>query len=415
MDLALPRAVPVADLVPELARGVGLLDAATVHGGYRLVVRDGRVLAPDTGLGAQGVEEGAVITVAAGVDDEPLRLHDDRAEAMAEAVARHLVAWDSGTARRARLQVAATLLLLGAGCLAVRHDPGAAVMAMQLAGALLVTAVVLSRVTRDTPAALTCALLGCVYAGTAAASSARSPAEALVLGGVALVVVGVVCFLGVADGRLLLLAPGVVGATALTSGLAAKATACDPAVVLTVVLVLVVLAGHGFSCVALYVATTRGRHVGGPLSVDPRQIAADARMAHQVLVSMSAAAGAVLVLAAPAAVSLGASGTVVSALAGVAVVLRAGRQRERCLFCLELWSGVTGVAVTVLATLWLHRDWPEGVCVALVVLGLVISRLASAPESSATRRVAAAAEALCLLAMVPALTTATGLLSLVAG
>lgn len=45
IDLVLPGAVPVAELAPELARGVGLLDAATVHGGYYLVAPDGRRLA----------------------------------------------------------------------------------------------------------------------------------------------------------------------------------------------------------------------------------------------------------------------------------------------------------------------------------------------------------------------------------
>ena len=40
----LPGSVPLAELVPELARSVGLLDAATVYGGYRLVTRDGREL-----------------------------------------------------------------------------------------------------------------------------------------------------------------------------------------------------------------------------------------------------------------------------------------------------------------------------------------------------------------------------------
>ena len=69
-DLVLPAAVPVADLLPELARAVGRLDVATVHGGYRLVGHDGRVLSADSGLGAQDVVDGAVLTVAAGVDDE---------------------------------------------------------------------------------------------------------------------------------------------------------------------------------------------------------------------------------------------------------------------------------------------------------------------------------------------------------
>ena len=69
VDLVLPGAVPVAELVPELARSVGLLDGATVYGGYHLVTADGRRLANDAGLMIQGIEDGGLITVSAGVDD----------------------------------------------------------------------------------------------------------------------------------------------------------------------------------------------------------------------------------------------------------------------------------------------------------------------------------------------------------
>ena len=47
--------MPVAELVPELARSVGLLNAATVHGGYRVVTASGRELSGDNGLIVQGV------------------------------------------------------------------------------------------------------------------------------------------------------------------------------------------------------------------------------------------------------------------------------------------------------------------------------------------------------------------------
>src|SRR6476661_10821669 len=84
VDLVLPSAVPVAELVPELARSVGLLDAATVYAGYRLVSMDGRELSSDAGLAIQGVEDGGVITVAAGVEDPAPRVYDDVVEAMAD-------------------------------------------------------------------------------------------------------------------------------------------------------------------------------------------------------------------------------------------------------------------------------------------------------------------------------------------
>ena len=54
VDLVLPGAVPVAELVPELARSVGLLDPLTVHGGYTVTGPDGRRLSGDAGLVLQG-------------------------------------------------------------------------------------------------------------------------------------------------------------------------------------------------------------------------------------------------------------------------------------------------------------------------------------------------------------------------
>src|SRR5215207_4273589 len=94
VDLVLPGAVPVAELLPELARSVGLLDATTVYGGYRVVTAEGRQLASDAGLIMQGVEDGGHLTVAAGVDDRPPRVYDDVVEAMTDVVERDLKPWE---------------------------------------------------------------------------------------------------------------------------------------------------------------------------------------------------------------------------------------------------------------------------------------------------------------------------------
>src|SRR4051794_18455823 len=84
VDLVLPGSVPVAELVPELARSVGLLDAATVYGGYRVVTADGRELTPEAGLIPQGVGDGGLLTITAGVDEAPPRVYDDVVEAMTD-------------------------------------------------------------------------------------------------------------------------------------------------------------------------------------------------------------------------------------------------------------------------------------------------------------------------------------------
>src|SRR4051794_17085312 len=129
VDLVLPGAVPVAELVPELARSVGLLDPGTVYGGYRLVTAEGRELATDAGLVIQGVEDGGLITVAAGVDDEPPRVYDDVVEAMTDVVERDLEPWDAAAGRRTAWGAAVLLLLAGAAALALQQGSGLAAAA----------------------------------------------------------------------------------------------------------------------------------------------------------------------------------------------------------------------------------------------------------------------------------------------
>ena len=102
VDLVLPGAIPVAELVPELARSVGLLDRTTAHAGYRILTAAGQVLEPDTGLVAQGIEDGGLLTVAVGdVEDGSSRLDDDVAEVLAELVDRGTGAWTAEHSRRA--------------------------------------------------------------------------------------------------------------------------------------------------------------------------------------------------------------------------------------------------------------------------------------------------------------------------
>ncbi len=154
VDLVLPGAVPVAELVPELARSVGLLDGATVYGGYHLVTAEGRALAGDAGLIIQGVEDGGLITVSAGVDDPVPRVYDDVVEAMTDVVERDLKPWQPASGRRTALCAAALLLTLGAVALLIQDSRLAAVAAALVAGGLVTGAVVLSRAQHEPEAAV---------------------------------------------------------------------------------------------------------------------------------------------------------------------------------------------------------------------------------------------------------------------
>ena len=168
VDLVLPGAVPVAELVPELARSVGLLDSATVYGGYRLVTTEGRRLAGDSGLTLQGVEDGTVITVTAGADLADHPVYDDIVEAMTDVVEHDLRPWEPASGRRTALGAAAVLMALGAVALLLQHEASLArTAAAVVAAALVAGAIVLSRAQGEPEAAVTVAWMGVGYAAVA--------------------------------------------------------------------------------------------------------------------------------------------------------------------------------------------------------------------------------------------------------
>lgn len=142
VDLVLPAAVPVADLVPELARDLGVLDATGAHRRLRLVTPAGTCLQADLGLAPQGVADGQLLSLVPDSDVGRDR-YDDLAEAMATIVTRELPAWDPSAARRAAQVAGALLAALGALAFVVGHTSAAlreAAIALTVAMALLTVA-----------------------------------------------------------------------------------------------------------------------------------------------------------------------------------------------------------------------------------------------------------------------------------
>lgn len=159
-DLAVPGAVAVAELVPDLARAVGLLDPAAAYAGYGLHAH-GRRLQPDRGLVEQGVGDGTLLAVTARADEPVPLTHDDLAEATAEVVGRR-PAWQPADARRTTLL--AGLLATAVGLVALAHDrlpdvpaswsaPGAVLLALVVlaGGAVPAAAVALGVARVDQP------------------------------------------------------------------------------------------------------------------------------------------------------------------------------------------------------------------------------------------------------------------------
>lgn len=428
VDLVLPGAVPVAELVPELARSVGLLDALTVHGGYRLVAQDGRQLATDSGLIIQGVEDGGVITIAAGVDDEPPRVYDDVVEAMTDVVERDLKPWDAASGRRTALWAAGLLMALGAVALLIQHDSAiAAAAAVAVSLGLVLGAVVLSRAQGETDAAVAVAWMGCGYAAVAGLMIGWGPVffgrPVAVAGGGALLA-GLVALLGLAEGRTLVIPPIVVGAVFLVTGVVLQLSTFDPAVVLTTALVLVVIAGSVFPWLAIGATGTNVQQLYStaditeePADIDPLRVGSDARVAHEILVAVSATVGVLLVLVAPLAVSLGLAGTIAAILACLVVMLRTRQYRTGTEVLVGLGSGVVGLLSVAVSVLWLHPSWRPTAALALAATGAVLLALTLLPPSTSVRRgrLGDVAESVSLLALLPTLVIATGVFSAIAG
>jgi type VII secretion integral membrane protein EccD len=394
VDLALPAAVSLVELVPDLARCVAVLDVATAHGGFRVTTRDGRVLRTDLGLTAQGVEHGEVLTVSAGADDETPWAYDDVVEAMTFVVERDVEHWSPAARRRTTLWSAVALLVVGAAGVLTQPGSGpASTTAAVLAATLVISAVLFSQLRGDAVAAVTVGNLGCVcaaIAGLRAGHGAWPNGAAVALAGGGASAAGLVAALGVGRARLLLAPAVVVGAVWLTTGLLMENTSLEPAPPLTALLALVVLASSAFPGLALTAGGT-GRHVLSGIDampdveqrgIDLAQIAEDARLARQVLISASATAGFLIAALAPMAVSCGPVGFAVPVLGCAVVMLRTRRYRAALDVLVGVGSGVLGIMSTVVAMLWLDHEWRFPAAVVVVVAGfLLLARVLRSHEA----------------------------------
>lgn len=428
VDLVLPGSVPVAELVPELARSVGLLDPATVHGGYHLVTAEGRELAGDAGLVIQGVDDGGLLTVSAGVDDQPPRVYDDVVEAMTDVVEQDLNPWEPASGRRTALAAAGLLMALGAVALLIQRGATlAGVAATIVAVALVAGAVVLSRAQDEPEAAVAVAWMGSAYAAVAGlllVTDDRFFGLPVAGAGAGALAAGLVSLVGLGEGRTLVLPPVVVGTVFLASGLVMDAAGFDPAVVLTATLTLVVLVGSVFPWLALGITGTSVDQLftaqditADPEEIDPVRVSADARIAHEILVAVSGTVGLLLVLVAPLAVSLGLAGTLLAIAACLVVMLRTRQYRTGAEVLVGLVSGILGLASVAVSLLWLHPDWRPAASVALAATGAVLLALTLVPAPPSVRRgrLGDVAESACLVAMLPLLVLAVGVFASIRG
>ena len=422
VDLVLPAAVPVAELVPDLARSVGMLEPTTVHDGHRIVTAGGRELADDASLAAQGIVDGQLLAVVTGTPG-PAQLYDDVAEAMADIVQRERAPWDPVFGRRAALATAGLLAAFGAFALIMVGSVGAGASAAVLAVGLTAGAVVLARARRDAGAALGVAGAAGLYAGVAGfvlAPHGASHAPSVAYAGAGVVVTGLACLGGLCESRSLAVPSVAAGAVLMTTGTVTGVTHIEPAVILTTVLTIAVMVGSFVPSLALGLTGTMSEQVSSThgLPVDLDRVSADVRLAHQILLAASVTAGLLLLIGAPLAVSLGPSGVALAVSCSLVVMLRTRRHHAHSQVMVGLVSGITGLLSVASTTLWLHPSWRPTVAPLLATAGVVAllgATLLPSTPSVRRDRLCDLLESAALLATLPLLMVATGIFAAIRG
>ncbi len=349
LDLALPGAVLVADLVPELAR------RAQLSAAVRVVTAGGRELVPGAGLAEQGVADGSVLALVPA--DEGASGQDDPAEAIAEEVAARVLAWHVRLVRPVVLTVVALLLATGGAALA--RGPAWCGAVAASAGVLLSGGAGLALRRHDRLVAAAAAWAAVGFAAVAGQQYAGPVTACVAAAGTALVLARALRDVGalmlpalaasVVLGALALLAQG----TGLESGLASALGLTGSALLVPALPRLALL-------------LTAGRTVP----------------ARELLRAMIAAtAVAMVVLAAPTAAS-GAAGALLAVAVGLLAACRGSRHHGAVEVVSGLATGLLIALVAAVVTLLRQPSWAGAVGIVCLILAAALSVLVLRPSGS---------------------------------
>jgi type VII secretion integral membrane protein EccD len=425
VDVAVPDAVPLAELLPELLQhaGAGLADDGERHGGWLLRRADGTALSAAAGLAGQGIHDGAVLHLVPARASWPELEYDDVVEAIAAGARRQGVPWSPAATRATALGAAGAGLAV-ALVAAVRSDLPQ--VAAAIAVVLVLVGTTASRAYGDSVIGATLAAFGLPFAaagGWLAAAEPATTAGRVLLGAVAVLLAALVAAVGVAHLLRIFVAGATVGLFGVIGGLLGTLT--RPAAAAAVVLAGLAAGVAGTPLLAIRLGKLPMPLVappGGDLTGSGRALAAaadrsrifaavartDEMLSGMLLGSAMAGAGASLVLARSGDVS----GLILVAVAATAMLLRARifmtvRQRLPLI--------VAGLAGFVLLALFVPVDGRVVATVA-AMLALIVAvagaRAAAGPTSPYAGRAADILDTLCVVALVPLACAVLGLYGL---
>lgn len=421
-DLGVPGGIPVVEIVPELARELGVLDPDRATHGYRLVAGGGTVVDPDRSLAAQGVTDGTMLSLEV-LDPSTDKVYDDVVEAVADVVETQFAPWTARHSAGTAVGAAVVLFLCAAWALFTARGSGLLVTAVAGAVAvLLVGAAGVLHARTQHGGALALGLTALAFAATA--GSAVPAAEdlwgpGLTWVGLAVAVTGLLAALAVARHRLVLAAAAVVGTAATALGVASGPLGLDLTTASAVVFGLAVVLGNvlpwvGLSSSRLTTHAPRSdAEIEAPVpEVDRGRVREQVARGHDVMVAVAVATGGVALLTTPQLAASGLRGTLLVVAGCVAVLLRTRHSRTRTTVVLAMGTGVLGVALAAVVAALAHPDWRPALAVLLGTVGAAVTGLAVLAPRTRVRlgRVADTVDGVALAALVPLVAATVGIL-----
>lgn len=422
-DLGIPGGIPVAEVIPDLARELGVLDAHSASMGYRLVRSDGHGVENDRSLAAQGIEDGAVLSLEPNRSDDE-KVYDDVVEAVADLVETQFTPWTAANSAGTAVGAAVVLFLAAAYALFTARDSGILVAALAGACALLLVgaAAVLAHVRKQPSAAVALALTAVAYAGVAGWAAVPDAAlwgEGLLYAGIGVAVVGVLGALAVTDNRLLVGAAAPVGIAMVVLGALSHHVGWSLTTISAVVFVVAAIVGNVLPWVGISSSRLTTHPPKSDLEifsdapeVERDQVRRQVAAGHELMVGLGVASAAVMVLCTPQLVSSGMAGALLVFVGFVATLLRTRHSRTRTTVLIAMVAGVTGVAVAAVAAAQTHPEWRPVLALGLALAAaLVVGMALILPRTRLQLgRLADAAEGVALVALVPLAAMAAGLL-----
>jgi type VII secretion integral membrane protein EccD len=421
LDLCLPAAVPLAELLPEVLRSIGPgQGGASGDRGWVLRRTDGHCLPTDADLDQLGIRDGEVLYLVPVDQDWPELDYDDVVEVIADGSRRATRGWEGSAAGYAASAVAALALALGLAVLPGMPGRSAGLTAAGLAVLLLSAGAIVAQAYGEPSAAVVLSGFALPYATAGGLLLARPTTTGLALaaGSASLLAASIVGGIAVPVCRYLFLA-GMVAATFGALGAALCSWLPVPAAA-ALVLCLATIGCSSAAPLAVRLGRLPVPELGPPpipgRSDRPERatVYASAERAEEILAGLILGLAIVAITAAVVvAHAMSPTGLALVGLCGTTLLLR-----SRLFFAVRpraflLLGGAGTGSVLLMTAAWMSGPALRSALAAILVLAALITVVAPAwyrrrPTGGYLGRAADLLDTLCMISVVPLAILAAG-------